>query len=180
MPYGRHDFGLVSRLEAQAFGVPGQRTFRLFAANTSQAAALWMEKEQLASLGRAIEGQLARLRALRSLREVNAPDAATAYTGDPAVDFRIGQLALGYDDREGTFLLLAYSAEDEEQDQPTFSCQATAGQFRELAEAIARVVSAGRPLCPLCHLPIDPAGHICARSNGRLKQPIPPLQTDEE
>ena len=30
----------------------------------------------------------------------------------------------------------------------------------------ARVVAAGRPQCPFCHLPIDPDGHICPRANG--------------
>ena len=29
-----------------------------------------------------------------------------------------------------------------------------------------RVVAAGRPPCPFCHLPIDPDGHICPRANG--------------
>ena len=29
-----------------------------------------------------------------------------------------------------------------------------------------RVVAAGRPSCPLCSLPLDPAGHVCPRQNG--------------
>jgi uncharacterized repeat protein (TIGR03847 family) len=29
-----------------------------------------------------------------------------------------------------------------------------------------RVVSAGRPPCPLCGLPLDPNGHVCPRQNG--------------
>ena len=29
-----------------------------------------------------------------------------------------------------------------------------------------RVVSAGRPPCPLCGLPLDPGGHVCPRQNG--------------
>jgi uncharacterized repeat protein (TIGR03847 family) len=29
-----------------------------------------------------------------------------------------------------------------------------------------RVVAAGRPPCPLCSLPLDPAGHVCPRQNG--------------
>ena len=28
------------------------------------------------------------------------------------------------------------------------------------------VVAAGRPPCPLCSLPLDPAGHVCPRQNG--------------
>ena len=29
-----------------------------------------------------------------------------------------------------------------------------------------RVISAGRPPCPLCDEPLDPEGHICVRTNG--------------
>jgi uncharacterized repeat protein (TIGR03847 family) len=180
MPDSRHDYGPVNRIESEAFGVPGQRTFRVFVANQSDAAALWMEKDQLAALGRAIETQLGRLRALRADRDTPAPDPSQAYTGDPSLDFRVAQLALGFDEREGAFLLLAYTPEDEDQDRPTFSCQATPGQFRDLAQQIQRVVGAGRPNCPLCGQPMDPSGHPCARTNGHLKQRIPPIQTDED
>ncbi len=180
MPDSRHDFGLISRLQAQSFGQPGQRTFCVAAANDTEAATLWLEKEQLAALGQAIETQLGRLRSARSSRAVTAPDPTTAYSGDPTVDFRIGQLALGFDEREGVFLLLAYRVENEEQDRPSFSCQATADQFRALAEQIVQVVAAGRPNCPLCGLPMDPAGHACPRTNGHLKQAIPPVQDDDD
>lgn len=180
MPDSRHDYGPVNRLQAEAFGAPGQRTFRVLVANEVEAASLWLEKEQLAALGRAIETQLRRLRALRAERHAGAPDANRAYTGEPTLEFKIGQLALGFDEREAVFLLLAYTMEDEEPDRPTFSCQATPQQFRALAEEIARVVAAGRPTCPLCGLPIDPTGHICARANGHLKEPIPPVPNDEE
>ena len=41
---------------------------------------------------------------------------------------------------------------------------------REQAAAFAihatTLVEAGRPPCPLCALPLDPAGHICPRTNG--------------
>jgi len=41
---------------------------------------------------------------------------------------------------------------------------------REQAAAFAihatRLVEAGRPPCPLCALPLDPAGHDCPRTNG--------------
>lgn len=180
MADSRHDYGLVIRIQAQAFGDPGRRTFRVLVTGAAAAAALWMEKEQLAALGKAIEAQLSRLRALRADPDLPAPDPAGAFTGEPTVDFRVGQLALGFDEREGMFLLYAYTADDEDADRPTFSCQAVPGQFQALVEEIERVVKSGRPTCPLCGLPMDPAGHACVRANGHLKQPLPPLQTDEE
>jgi len=29
-----------------------------------------------------------------------------------------------------------------------------------------KLVAAGRPPCPFCGLPLDPAGHVCPRQNG--------------
>jgi hypothetical protein len=29
-------------------------------------------------------------------------------------------------------------------------------------------VKAGRPICPMCSQPKDPAGHVCPRSNGHV------------
>ena len=37
---------------------------------------------------------------------------------------------------------------------------------RQFATRSHRVISAGRPPCPLCDEPLDPAGHICVRTNG--------------
>jgi uncharacterized repeat protein (TIGR03847 family) len=37
---------------------------------------------------------------------------------------------------------------------------------RQFATRSTRVISAGRPPCPLCDEPLDPEGHICPRTNG--------------
>lgn len=37
---------------------------------------------------------------------------------------------------------------------------------RQFANRSQRVISAGRPPCPLCDEPLDPEGHICVRTNG--------------
>ena len=175
MPESRHDYGPVNRIEAEAFGEPGQRTFRVFTANEIEAASLWLEKQQLAALGRAIEEQLGRVKTLRTTKEIPGPDATLAYQGAVTLEFRVGQMALGFDERQGLFLLLAYAVEDDDENRPTFSCQATPEQLRVLAEAIETVVNAGRPLCPLCGEPIDRGGHHCIRANGHSKRPVPPL-----
>ena len=180
MPESRNDYGPVNRIEAETFGEPGQRTFRVLTANEIEAASLWVEKEQLRALGRAIEEQLGRLKSLRATKTLPAPDATLAYQGDPTLELRVGQMALGFDERQGLFLLLAYAVEDDDENRPTFSCQATPEQLRELAEHIETVVSAGRPLCPLCGEPIDKSGHHCIRANGHSKQPVPPIVDETE
>jgi uncharacterized repeat protein (TIGR03847 family) len=40
------------------------------------------------------------------------------------------------------------------------------GRARAFIERARRVISAGRPPCPLCGLPLDPDGHVCPRQNG--------------
>ena len=42
----------------------------------------------------------------------------------------------------------------------------TGAQARSFAKRALDVVSAGRPPCPLCSLPLDPEGHVCPRQNG--------------
>ena len=42
----------------------------------------------------------------------------------------------------------------------------TGAQGRDFVARATALVSAGRPPCPFCHLPLEPAGHICPRSNG--------------
>jgi uncharacterized repeat protein (TIGR03847 family) len=37
---------------------------------------------------------------------------------------------------------------------------------RAFAKRALSVVSAGRPPCPFCNLPLEPSGHICPRANG--------------
>jgi uncharacterized repeat protein (TIGR03847 family) len=46
-------------------------------------------------------------------------------------------------------------------------------QARAFAERAERVVSAGRPPCPLCAEPLDPAGHVCIRLNGYHRRATP-------
>ena len=42
---------------------------------------------------------------------------------------------------------------------------ATRPQVRAMAARGAAAVGGGRPLCPLCDMPMDPAGHRCPRWN---------------
>jgi uncharacterized repeat protein (TIGR03847 family) len=44
----------------------------------------------------------------------------------------------------------------------------TGEQAAAFVERAREVVRAGRPVCPLCSQPKDPAGHVCPRSNGHV------------
>ncbi len=60
------DFEHVDAVDAEAIGPPGERTFRLRARVGDSYAALWMEKEQLAAVGRSFS-------TIRSFRSMAAP-----------------------------------------------------------------------------------------------------------
>jgi uncharacterized repeat protein (TIGR03847 family) len=90
------------------------------------------------------------------------------------VEFKVGRLALGYAAQEDRLVLIAHGLEPEEEEeneaiQPTFTCRFTREQARQLSNACAGAVAGGRPICRLCHRPIDPEGHFCARANGHQK-----------
>ena len=65
----QYAFGPATRLQAQAIGEPGHRTFRLLVeSDDGRAAALWVEKEQLQALGLAIEQLLAEFQGVPAAR----------------------------------------------------------------------------------------------------------------
>ena len=174
-------FGPATRLQAQAIGEPGHRTFRLLIeSDDGRAAALWVEKEQLQALGLALEQLLAEVqgRLASAGKAVRQPPIET-FPPNPTVDFKVGRLALGQDESEletgPRYVLLVYDVESsggEEQEEPsqpaTFACRATRDQLRALSRNIAEVVAAGRPRCPLCGEPMDSKdqAHGCVRANG--------------
>lgn len=169
----RFDLGLVDAIEAETFGEPGQRTFNVSVRSARGEAKVWMEKEQLLQLSVAIR-RLAAAAESPGSPEGYVPEYAHA--GDPvAVDFKIGDMRLRYDEATDVFTLEATDSrrdDDEGEDQGAVE-EPTTVQFafrraaaEELAETATRIVSAGRPLCPFCHGPMDAAGHICPRSNG--------------
>jgi uncharacterized repeat protein (TIGR03847 family) len=171
-------FGPATRLQAQAFGEPGHRTFRLMVeSDDGRAAALWVEKEQLQALGLAVEQLLAEFKGKLTTRPPQQPPVET-FPPNPTIDFKVGRLALGQDESEletgPRYVLLVYdlegsASEEEEPSQPaTFACRATREQLRALSKNIAEVVAAGRPRCPLCGEPMDgkDKSHGCVRGNG--------------
>ena len=62
-------------------------------------------------------------------------------------------------------------AEEENQaaaDAATSRFHITREQATAFVARARELVSAGRPLCPLCHRPKDQEGHICPRANGHV------------
>jgi uncharacterized repeat protein (TIGR03847 family) len=168
-----YDLNPATWITAGAVGQAGQRRFYLQARQGTTLVTLLAEKEQVQALALGIEQLLATLAAQRPesepaaaiLSEVNL---ALLEPLDPV--FRIGDLGLGYDEKRDLLVLVAQELlEEEEQERrkPTIArFWATRSQMRAMSQHAAAVVAAGRPICSLCGLPIDPAGHICPKRNG--------------
>ncbi|MHB8377240.1 MAG: DUF3090 family protein [Dehalococcoidia bacterium] len=171
------EFGLASGVDAQAFGQPGQRTFRLrVLGGAGETASLWMEKEQLQALSLALKQMLAQL-------DYDGDAQPGEVSGFPVVaqhDFRIGRMGMGYNPQEGTVALYLYEIGVEDQDEPTLRVDVTPAQSAALGTQLDEIIAGGRPMCPLCGLPAEPAGHACVRSNGHSKQPIPSDEPDDD
>lgn len=171
MATGQTEFGPVLRIEADAVGPPGRRAFRLLAVRDGATAWLWVEREQLQALAMLIEQLLTGLPAL-DLRasQVQGRGGGEAREGTtsvpPDVEFKVGQLALGYDEAEKLYLILAHEVESDLEGPARFSCQATRPQLRTLAQTIVPLLAAGRPRCPACEAPLGSGKHVCPRANG--------------
>jgi uncharacterized repeat protein (TIGR03847 family) len=108
-------------------------------------------------------------------------------------EFRVGTLGLAFDVDTTTVVIEAIEAgegdaevelgeddededddpvaDDDEDDEPDddldrLRVRLTPAATRAFIDRARRVVNAGRPPCPLCGQPLDPAGHLCPRHNG--------------
>jgi uncharacterized repeat protein (TIGR03847 family) len=180
------DLGPIDVLGTDAVGRPGQRRFRLFVRGLLGSAIMWLEKEQLNSLALTLdqalamvtEGQVLRVEAsTRGLPElVSLPDD---FPSQPDYEFQIGQMRLSFDEQANTFLLSVAPLEvlmerDQEPEvvinnDNTISFGFSLRDARALSTAITAIVSAGRPVCPLCGTPLDGGPHACAKQNGHHK-----------
>jgi uncharacterized repeat protein (TIGR03847 family) len=162
------DFGLVRAVQAQSFGEPGGRTFRLrLVGAASQSASLWIEKEHLGALGLALRHALSEF----NYDQEPAPVDITDFPEAAEHDFRVGRIGIGLDPSNRT-VVLQMDELGREQDR-VLHFRLSLDQSASLAVQLERIIAAGRPVCPLCGRPIDPAGHMCVRSNGHSDEPIP-------
>lgn len=155
-----YEFRTARRLEAEAIGVPGKRTFRLLAENEAGSAIIWTEKEHLQALASAMRHMLNAneepVGRPRGLPEVPAPAPLIRLT----LSFHADRFELGHDAETGEFMLYAHDWEVDETGPHTFCCRVPRRQMETLAAHIERVCAAGRPRCEVCGLPISGPDHI--------------------
>jgi uncharacterized repeat protein (TIGR03847 family) len=175
-----HVFRTPDRFVVGTVGEPGDRVFYLQAVQDTRLISVLLEKQQVQVLAE-------RLVAL--LEEVHRRFGAELPAESPVVgdldpltvpveeEFRVGTMGLGWDAEANSVVveLLAVTEgevdesvvlDDTDEGPDSVRVFLTAEQAREFATRSELVISAGRLPCPLCDEPLDPAGHVCVRTNG--------------
>ncbi|WCN84382.1 DUF3090 domain-containing protein [Micromonospora sp. LH3U1] len=191
MTHQVHAFEPPERFVAGTVGAPGERTFFLQARGGGRLVSVALEKVQVSLLAEKLEELLteAQRRFGVDLPEL-APVIGDNEPLDTPVDeeFRVGTLGLAFDVDTATVVIEAIAAgevepevelgdeddeddDEDEDDEPDedldrLRVRLTPQATRQFIERARRVVNAGRPPCPLCGQPLDPAGHLCPRHNG--------------
>jgi uncharacterized repeat protein (TIGR03847 family) len=178
MTHQVYAFEPPERFVAGTVGPPGERIFYLQARGGGRLVSVALEKVQVALLAEKLDELLGeahrRFGVVLPEPEVESPDNEPL---ESPVDeeFRVGTLGLAFDVDTSTVVIEAIAAgeteEDEEADDDAadldrLRVRLTPAATREFIERARRVVSAGRPPCPLCGQPLDPKGHLCPRHNG--------------
>jgi uncharacterized repeat protein (TIGR03847 family) len=158
----------VDRIAVAAVGRPGERQFFLLATGSGRQLTLACEKTQVQAL-------IVRLHQMMEAQGIAPAEKATEAAlvpGEP--EWQVGEMGLGYHEARRMFVLVASqgSAQENEKgegqsdDAPSVRFWLSHEQVGRFAKQAETVLTAGRPLCPRCGLPMDPAGHPCPVSNG--------------
>jgi uncharacterized repeat protein (TIGR03847 family) len=171
-------FDRPSRFVAGTVGTPGERTFYLQAVDGTRVVSVALEKQQVTVLADRLEQLLDEI-VERTGTALPATEPDTEALSQPIdEEFRVGAMGLAWDGDAGLVVIEAQApAEEPEIAEETLLEDVEEGpdalrvlieprRARAFIERARRLVSAGRPPCPLCGQPLGAAGHVCARLNG--------------
>jgi uncharacterized repeat protein (TIGR03847 family) len=183
-----HRYDAPDRFVAGTVGQPGERAFFLQAREGNRITSVAVEKQQVSVLAEHLDRVLDEV-VRRTAGGANVPPAATSSRDNDPLDapiteeFRVGTMTIAWDPSIDRIVIELFSNVDveEETEEPVvepatevpeveadevFVVKITAAYARDFVARAHALVSAGRPPCPFCLQPIDPAGHVCPRSNG--------------
>jgi len=180
MTHQVHAFEPPERFVAGTVGAPGERTFFLQARGGGRLISVVLEKVQVALLAEKLEELLAEAnrRFGVAVPEItDGPDDNEPLDLPLEEEFRVGTLGLAWDGDSETVVIeaIAQGEQETEEGEPDeeeladldrLRVRLTPAATRAFISRARRVVAAGRPPCPFCGQPLDPAGHLCPRHNG--------------
>ncbi len=178
------DYDPPQRFVAGTVGTPGQRQFFLQASGNGRVTSVSLEKAQVSILADRVNDLLDDYAGGAAAEQAAAEHTDLAPLETPIEEeFRVGTMGLSWDPNRSVVIIechaagdafddpdeLAESAERDPATDPTqlvLRISLAPAVARAFARRTSKVVRAGRPPCPFCAGPLDPAGHICPRSNG--------------
>jgi uncharacterized repeat protein (TIGR03847 family) len=180
MPRQVFDYDPPDRFVAGTVGEPGSRTFFLQARSGTRVTSVALEKAQVAVLAELLDEVV---RVSGGTAAVPAVAPVDAEDNDPLdapieEEFRVGAMSLAWDPDAGRVVVECFAEgvsvdEDDEDEEDAEELEGgvlrvsiTGAAARAFTKRALAVVAAGRPPCPFCNGPLDPAGHICPRANG--------------
>jgi uncharacterized repeat protein (TIGR03847 family) len=171
-------FERPSRFVAGTVGVPGERAFYLQAVDGNRIVSVGVEKQQVVILADRLEQLLDEI-VTRTGTALPANDLDNDALEQPIdEEFRVAAMGLAWDGDAGLVTIEAQAPvetpgeaeetllEDVEEGPDALRVLIDPRDARSFVERARRLVTAGRPPCPLCNQPLDPSGHMCARLNG--------------
>ena len=182
-----HGFDPPERFVTGTVGEPGARTFFLQARTGTRLTSVSLEKQQVSALAERIDELLDEVMANQASQSV-VPAVAPLALDDAAPleqpteeEFRAGTMTLSWDPTDERVVIEVFpfseaavvspdqlDEDDFQEPEPdeVFLVRLTAAAARSFVKRAEQVLEAGRPSCPFCGNPIDPAGHLCVRANG--------------
>jgi uncharacterized repeat protein (TIGR03847 family) len=185
-----HRYDEPDRFVAGTVGQPGERAFFLQAREGNRITSVACEKQQVSVLAQHLNRVLDEV-VRRSTGTAAVPPATTKASDTDPLDapiteeFRVGTMTIAWDPSIERIVIELFSNVDVEEPEDesaevepegegaadinadeVFVVKITAAYARDFVARANALVSAGRPPCPFCLQPLDPAGHICPRANG--------------
>ena len=185
-----HEFDPPERFVVGTVGEPGQRTFFLQARTGARMVSVALEKQQVAVLAERVDELLDQVLDDASSGRI-VPAVAPHDLDDQAPleqpieeEFRAGTMTLSWDPATSRVVIEVFPISERGRGRARGRRRGLrgagarrgapgahhAGAARAFALRAGRVVEAGRPSCPFCGGPIDPAGHLCVRANGHRRR----------
>ncbi len=156
-------------------GEPGHRSFYLQVRSGDSSITLAVEKQQVALLAEKLTEMLLLIDATDEIATLGPKrlPSLEAIFADAA--WSVGAIGLSYDDDADRVSVDIREAADDVEEALEEGSPSEGGstrfllqrqQVRDFIVHALAVVQEGRPMCPLCGLPIDPEGHACPATNG--------------
>ncbi|MBI03969.1 MAG: hypothetical protein CL468_08055 [Acidimicrobiaceae bacterium] len=151
------DWDDTDAFTAGTTGPQGRRVFFLQARRAGQVVSLKLEKQQVAGLAEFLHGLMGDLPPIDE-PAVEVAETSARFEDPEEADWVIGSLGVTYQQSTDRLVLIA---EELLRDEDLVPAQARFPMRRELVAAFIvrarELVAAGRPPCPWCGAPLDPA-----------------------